>query len=53
MDDKHPSAKRYPREGRDRAGSLVFSAIEAGERHGHVTRVARELDIGPDLPRSN
>jgi transposase len=52
MRDKHPSAKRYPREVRERAVALVFSAIEtSGERHGHVTRIARELDIGPETLR--
>jgi transposase len=52
MRDSHPSAKRYPREVRDRAVALVFSSIEtSGERHGHVTRIARELDIGPETLR--
>ncbi len=52
MREKHPSSKRYPREVRERAVTLVFSAIESsGERHGHVTRIARELDIGPETLR--
>jgi transposase len=52
MADKHPSSKRYPREVRERAVSLVFSAMEStGERHGHVTRIARQLDIGPETLR--
>ena len=52
MADKHPSSKRYPQEVRERAVSLVFSAIDAsGERHGHVTRIARQLDIGPETLR--
>jgi transposase len=52
MRDKHPSSKRYPREVRERAVALVFSAVEtSGERHGHVTRIARELDIGPETLR--
>ena len=50
--DKHPSSKRYPREMKDRAVALVFAAIEAsGERHGHVSRIARQLDIGPETLR--
>ena len=49
---KHPSSKRYPPEVRERAIALVFAAIEAsGERHGHITRIARELDIGPETLR--
>lgn len=45
----HPS---HSREVRERAVSLVFSAMEStGERHGHVTRLARQLDIGPETLR--
>jgi len=52
MADRQPSGKRYPREVRERAVSLVFSAMESsGERHGHVTRIARQLDIGPETLR--
>jgi transposase len=37
---------------RQRAIELVFAAIDSsGERHGHVTRIARQLDIGPETPR--
>jgi transposase len=50
--DKHPSSKRYPPEVRDRAVRLVFNAIDAtGDRHGHVTRIAHQLDIGPETLR--
>jgi transposase len=49
---KHPSSRRYPPEVKERAIQLVFAAIESsGERHGHVTRIARELDIGPETLR--
>src|SRR5437588_13087955 len=52
MEPKHPSSKRYPREVKDRAVALVFSAIEAsGERQGHVSRIARQLDIGAETLR--
>jgi len=52
MADKHPTSKRYPREVRERAVSLVFSAIEtSGDRHGHITRIARQLDVGPETLR--
>jgi len=44
--------KRYPPEVRERAVALVFSAMEStGERHGQVTRIARQLDIGPETLR--
>jgi transposase len=37
---------------KERAVALVFSAIEtSGERHGHVSRIARQLDIGPETLR--
>jgi transposase len=49
---KHPSSRRYPPEVRQRAIELVFAAIDSsGERHGHVTRIARQLDIGPETLR--
>lgn len=52
MANRHPSSKRYPPEVRERAVALVFSAMEStGERHGHVTRIARQLDIGPETLR--
>jgi len=50
--DKHPSSRRYPPEVKQRAIELVFAAIDSsGERHGHVTRIARQLDIGPETLR--
>lgn len=50
--DKHPSSRRYPPEVKDRAVRLVFEAVEAtGDRFGHVTRIARQLDIGPETLR--
>ena len=50
--DKHPSSRRYPPAVRQRAIELVFAAIDSsGERHGHVTRIARQLDIGPETLR--
>ena len=52
MEPKHPSSKRYPPEMKERAVAVVFSAIEAsGERQGHVSRIARQLDIGPETLR--
>lgn len=52
MATKHPSSRRYPPEVKERAVALVFSAIEtSGERHGHVSRIARQLDIGPETLR--
>jgi transposase len=52
MATKHPSSRRYSPEVRERAIALVFSAMEStGERHGHVTRIARQLDIGPETLR--
>lgn len=50
---KHPSAKRYPPEVKERAVSLVLAAIDAsGEHYGHVGRIARQLDIGSETLRS-
>lgn len=50
---KHPSSKRYPPEICERAVALVLSAIESsGERHGHVDRIARQLDIGQETLRT-
>jgi transposase len=49
---KHPSSKRYPPEMRERAVRLVLEAIEAsGEHHGHVTRIAHQLGVGPETLR--
>ena len=52
MATKHPSSRRYPPEVKQRAIELVAAAIESsGERHGHVSRIARQLDIGPETLR--
>src|SRR6185312_12648762 len=45
--------RRYPPEMRERAVRLVREAIaESGERVGAVTRVARQLGIGPESLRN-
>jgi transposase len=50
---KHPSTKRYPPEIRERAVRLVLETIERdGERHGVVTRIARQLDVGAETLRT-
>ena len=47
-----PSQRRYPAELRERAVRLVFeTASEQGERYGTVTRVAKQLGIGPESLR--
>lgn len=51
----HSSAfqRRYPPELRERAVRMVHEAIaESGERVGAVTRVARQLGIGPESLRN-
>ena len=48
-----PFQRRYPPEMRDRAVRMVHEAIaESGERVGAVTRVARQLGIGPESLRN-
>ena len=48
-----PFQRRYPPEMRERAVRLVREAIaESGERVGAVTRVARQLGIGPESLRN-
>ena len=48
----HPSQRRYPLELRERAIRMVFERIEqTGERQGAVTRVARQLGVGPESVR--
>jgi transposase len=48
-----PFQRRYPPELRERAVRLVREAIaESGERQGAVTRVARQLGIGPESLRN-
>src|SRR5215471_11023538 len=50
---KSPSQRRYPPELRERAVRMVRGAIaENGERFGVVTRVARQLGIGPESLRN-
>lgn len=50
---KHPSSRRYPPEVKERAVSLVLTTVQQqGERHGVVTRIARQLDIGPETLRT-
>jgi len=48
-----PFQRRYPPEMRERAVRMVAETIaEQGERHGAVTRVARELGIGTESLRT-
>jgi transposase len=48
-----PFQRRYPPELRERAVRMVCEAIaESGERVGAVTRVARQLGIGPESLRN-
>ena len=50
---KSPSQRRYPPELRERAVRMVRETItENGERFGVVTRVARQLGIGPESLRN-
>ncbi len=52
MATKHPSSRRNPPEVKQRAVQLVLSTIEQqGERHGVVSRIARQLDVGPETLR--
>src|SRR2546423_2622199 len=52
MATRHPSSRRYPPEVKERAVQLVLSTIEQqGERHGVVSRIARQLDVGPETLR--
>jgi len=45
--------RKYPPEMRERAVRLVTETIaEAGERHGAITRVARQLGIGTESLRT-
>ena len=46
------SPRQYPPELRERATRMVLESIDRGEqRQGLVTRVARQLDIGPESLR--
>src|SRR3979409_2805057 len=48
-----PFRRRYPPEMRERAVRMVREVIaESGERVGAVTRVARQLGIGPESLRN-
>lgn len=49
----HPSQRRYPPELRERAVRMAQELIaeQGGQRYGVVTRVARELGIGPESLR--
>jgi transposase len=50
---KSPSQRRYPPELRERAVRMVREAIAAnGERFGVITRVAKQLGIGPESLRT-
>lgn len=52
MATKHPSSRRYPPKVKQRAVQLVRTTMEQnGERHGVVSRIARQLDVGPEIPR--
>jgi transposase len=49
----HASQRRYPAELRERAVRMVREATtEGGESFGVVTRVARQLGIGPESLRN-
>src|SRR2546429_3088191 len=49
----HPSQRRYRAELRERAVRMVRESIaEDGESFGAVTRVARQLGIGPESLRN-
>ena len=50
---KHPSQRRNPPELRERAVPMAQESIDeqGGQRFGVVTRVARELSIGPESLR--
>jgi transposase len=49
----HPSQRRYPAELRERAVRMVREAMaEGGESFGVVTRVARQLGVGPESLRN-
>ncbi len=51
MGESH-RGRRYPPELKERAVRLVFeTTAERGERHGAVTRVARQLGIVPESLR--
>ena len=51
---KHPAQKRYPPELRERAVRLARDAIaeQGGQTFGVVTRIARQLGVGPESLRN-
>lgn len=53
MASKHASQKRYPPELRERAVKMAQDQIaeQGGQRFGVVTRVARQLGVGPESLR--
>lgn len=54
MASKHASQKRYPPELKERAVKMAQDQIveQGGQRFGVVTRVARQLGVGPESLRS-
>lgn len=50
----HPAQKRYPPELRERAVRMVREAVAAqgGQAYGVVTRIARQLGVGPESLRN-
>ena len=53
MSQSRASQRRYPPELRERAVRMVQETIaQSGERFGVITRVARELGIGPESLRT-
>ena len=54
MPNKHPAERRYPPELREQAVRMVHEQIaeQGGERFGVITRVARQLGIGPESLRN-
>jgi transposase len=53
MASKHASQKRYPPELKERAVKMALDQIaeQGGQRFGVVTRVARQLGVGPESLR--
>ncbi len=54
MSTNHPAQKRYPPELRERAVRMARDAIadQGGQTFGVVTRVARQLGVGPESLRN-
>jgi transposase len=53
MEDKRGPQRRYTGEFRERAINLVLEAIErqGGVKHGVITRISRQLDVGKESLR--